>query len=210
MPNKRTIVVLASLLGTMTLVSSLLMALEPGPIAPLGVLRLTSLDTQANPGKLLFDTQPAVLDGRWTDIVIRYSGSPTGSAATVSAQHEAQGRGGLGDHFVITNGKGGPDGQVQVGYRWRAQLDGAHTIGQWATHFNTHGVGICLVGDGNRTPPTDAQMRELLWLVRQLQTQLGITPDHIYVEAGDNVNGSTPRLFPLARFRQQLLTPETR
>ena len=62
---------------------------------------------------------------RWRYIVVHHSAGPTGSAAVFHRWHLKRGWRGLGYHFVIGNGTGSRDGEVEVGFRWRDQIDGA-------------------------------------------------------------------------------------
>jgi hypothetical protein len=103
----------------------------------------------------------------WKYIVIHHSSTPGGSAAAFDAYHRSKGYDGLGYHFVITNGDGGPDGEIQVGRRWRLQKWGAHTGGTPDNEYNNRGIGICLVGDFNETRPTPGQLASLRLLVGQ-------------------------------------------
>jgi hypothetical protein len=100
---------------------------------------------------------------RWRSIVIHHSGSPAGDASSIERQHFKQGLVGLGYHFVIGNGQGLDDGQVVVGYRWERQLPGAHvsTLARvGAQRWNDESIAICLVGNGDRHPFTERQLRE--------------------------------------------------
>lgn len=113
----------------------------------------------------------------WKSIVLHHSATETGSVDSIHAQHilrkDADGRPwlGIGYHFVIGNGHGMPDGEVQSTFRWRDQLDGAHA---GELNHNKNGIGICLVGDFNREPPTDAQQKSLEQLLAQLQQKFQI------------------------------------
>jgi len=117
----------------------------------------------------------------WRYIVVHHSASPSGNAASFDAMHKRKGWDGLAYHFVITNGKGGPDGQLQVGARWWRQKHGAHAGGlassdpEARNEFNEFGIGICLVGNFEHKPPTRAQMKTLAWLIRKLQNEHGIS-----------------------------------
>lgn len=109
----------------------------------------------------------------WQYIVVHHSASATGNAAAIDRWHRDRGFDGLGYDFVIGNGTGSGDGVVEVGYRWKQQLVGAHakTAGNF---MNEHGIGICLVGDFTRTKPTAAQMRSLDRLCTFLAQYCGI------------------------------------
>ena len=65
---------------------------------------------------------------KWTDIVIHHSATRSGSAQSFHEYHQSRGWDGLGYDFVIGNGHGSRDGQVEAGYRWREQKRGAHAL----------------------------------------------------------------------------------
>lgn len=205
-PDKRTITVLAALVIGMTLTSGILLILEPGPVAPLTGVTLQSIDTTITPEDRLFDI-PQPLD--WRAIIIHDSGTRTGSAETLSAAHEQLGKGGLAHHFVINNGSRETDGTIEIGFRWSSQLIGAYLHGERADWYNRHGIGICLIGDGDQDGFSDAQLRELIWLVRELQARFNIPKSEIHTQIGSDPQHPSPR-FPDAWFRAQLLNPTLR
>ena len=89
--------------------------------------------------------------------------------------HRDQGYGGIAYHFVIGNGKGMRDGEVQSTFRWRRQMSGTHvSINSW--NHNIFGIGICLVGDMEKNRPTKAQKKALEDLIGELQKKYKI-PD---------------------------------
>jgi len=105
---------------------------------------------------------------RWTHIVVHHSAMPIGNAKRIDRAHRKQGfTKGLGYHFVIDNGTANRrDGEIEVGSRWLRQQEGAHCN---AGGMNQHGIGICLVGDFTRRPPSPAQIDALAYLVQQLR-----------------------------------------
>ena len=111
---------------------------------------------------------------RWKYVVIHHSATEVGSAQAFDRAHRARGWDGLGYHFVITNGRGGPDGAVTVGSRWLSQKHGAHCGGTPANEYNEIGIGICLVGDFTDQMPTNAQIDSLRQLVSFLVRTYGI------------------------------------
>ena len=209
-PDRRTLIVLGSLIGAMTLVSGLLLVLEPGPVAPLEGISLSAVDRAVDPAKLLFDTRPEPRENRWSAIVVYYSGTPAGSADTIDRTDRRLGLDGLGCHFVVNNGRGGDDGDVEMGYRWVYQRDGAYCAGRDGRWFNQNAIGICLIGRPDQQPPTDRQVQKLVWLVRQLQTRFNIPAANVIVSAERRIGRDAPvspgPYFPLANFRQRLLT----
>ncbi|MDR4507299.1 MAG: peptidoglycan recognition protein family protein [Candidatus Brocadiaceae bacterium] len=114
----------------------------------------------------------------WKYVVVHHSASASGSASEFDKYHREK-RGwenGLGYHFVIGNGKGSPDGEIEIGNRWERQINGAHA---GVEKYNHYGIGICLVGNFNETYPTEAQMKSLSVLVAYLQDRCHIPPDNI-------------------------------
>ena len=72
---------------------------------------------------------------------------------------------GLAYHFVIGNGDGMTDGEIDVGRRWKEQLDGGHLA---LESLNRKSIGICLVGNFDKTKPTSKQLDSLEALVEYL------------------------------------------
>ena len=191
--------VLGSLVTAMSLASGVLLLLAPGPVTPFTAVTLQSIDRGPSGGQdRLFELSNPEHD--WQTIVIHDSGLQSGSARQLDRLHHQQGRGGLGYHFVINNGQGESDGLIEMGFRWQQQFAGAYVEGPNAEWFNRHGIGICLVGDVDERRPSQAQLRELAWLVRQLQQAYQIPRGAVHVNVG-----SRPDAFPEAWFRQQLL-----
>ncbi len=115
----------------------------------------------------------------WKYIVVHHSATPTGSAAEFDVEHRDRGWDGLGYHFVIDNGHGGPDGRVEVGERWRIQKWGAHTGKTPGNEYNYHGIGICLVGDFTNHMPTANQLASLRRLVTYLMAKYNIPAENV-------------------------------
>jgi N-acetyl-anhydromuramyl-L-alanine amidase AmpD len=116
----------------------------------------------------------------WRYIVIHHSATPTGSADEFDRVHRALGWDELGYHFVIGNGTGSGNGEVEVGSRWSKQKHGAHARVAGHPEYNDVGIGICLVGNFDMTVPTEAQMASLARLVRYLADRYGIPRSRIY------------------------------
>ena len=143
------------------------------------------------------------LTRRWSYIVIHHSATETGSAASFDRAHKARNWDGLGYHFVIGNGTGSGDGEVETGYRWRQQERGAHAGNN---EYNEHGVGICLVGNFEQAQPSARQLASLRILVRHLQAHTRIERSSILGHG--HVPGKDTRCpgknFDLAAFRASL------
>jgi hypothetical protein len=153
---------------------------------------------------------PLSVEKRWTAIVIHHSATKSGNAAIFDKWHrEGNHWQGVGYDFVIGNGSNSGNGEVEVTYRWQKQITGAHvggTPGNWA---NKDGIGICLVGDFNRTQPTNAQMQALVRLVRFLQSRYGIPKSRIFghkdTPGAGTVTDCPGRNFPMDWLKSQIL-----
>jgi hypothetical protein len=111
---------------------------------------------------------------RWQFIVVHNSGTRQGNARAFDYYHKHVRRmqNGLAYHFVIGNGTSTGNGQVEVGDRWRRQINGGHVH---SDYLNNISLGICLVGDFNRDQPTRAQLDACEELVRYLRQRCGGT-----------------------------------
>jgi len=133
----------------------------------------------------------------WRWIVVHHSATHRGSAAQFDDWHR-NGRhwDELGYHFVIGNGTGSADGEIEVGSRWPKQKHGAHCkVGQDET-YNNYGIGICLVGNFEKHRPSQAQMASLARLVDYLAARYRISDARI-IGHGDVDSTKCPgRYFP--------------
>ena len=114
--------------------------------------------------------------GRWEGILIHHTATATGPASVIDRLHKARGFDGLGYHFVINNGRGAPDGRIEVGRRWQEQREGAHCRVDTRddNHWNECTIGLALIGNFEQHRPTEAQYRSLVKLVRFLRTEYAI------------------------------------
>lgn len=109
---------------------------------------------------------------RWRYIVVHNSGTRQGNAKAFEYYHlhVRKMQNGLAYHFVIGNGTSSGAGEVEVGNRWRKQLQGGHVH---SDYLNNIALGICLVGDFNRDQPSQRQMASLDELIRYLRSRVG-------------------------------------
>lgn len=179
----------------MTLASSLLLALEPRPVSRLEPVPMQIPGETSEPLNL-FETDEPIAAGRWNSVVIHDSGFTEGSAQTLA---KALNIDPLPYHFVISDVNGGQEQRIEVCPRWMNQ--------QTANLTDDDGgvLRICLIGDTDRQPLSDGQVRQLVWLVRHLQGTLGIADSQVYVRTGAGDAPDAGRLFPTASFRRQLL-----
>jgi hypothetical protein len=204
--QRRSLIVLGSLVGVLSATSALLLAISPAPLAPEASGSLFAVDSPQSL-EMIFQTDVPPQPGRWKFIYIHQSNTPSGDA--VSLGHGADG---VGDHFVIGNGDGAVDGEIQLSQRWNKQAPAAAPMMPANTHgrgfkavINSACVSICLVGDFEHGRPSALQMTRLEQLVWALQGKLGIPARNIVVLDQQASPLGVGQNFPAASFRQQLL-----
>ena len=121
-----------------------------------------------------------VMRRRWQFIVVHNSGTRQGSARIFDYYHRHVRRmqNGLAYHFVIGNGTSTGDGAIEIGDRWRRQINGGHVH---SDYLNNIALGICLVGDFNRDQPTRRQLEACEELIRYLRQRCGKIDSHYAV-----------------------------
>lgn len=189
----------------MTVGTGLLWGVQGGPVPRVEGVSIAPLMSATMPDSIevIFQTRVAQAPGRWQAIVIHHSGTRHGTAESLAARG---GPGGIGGHFVIGNGRGMPSGELYVGHRWLDQMPGQHTAGNDGQWFNQHGIGITLVGDGERDAFTPAQMSRLLELTIALARRYGIPAERVYLHSELAPVADPGRMFPAAGFREQLVS----
>jgi hypothetical protein len=194
---RRNLVVFTCLLGGLTLTSALLLALAPAPLIPDATRSLFAIEAPRTLD-VIFETRVPAQPHRWQYIYIRHSRTAGGSAVTLS-----QANGGLTDHFVIGNGDGCVDGEIQISHRWNEQLPAGIPPGTQG--IDPACISICLIGDFDRMMPTQTQLRRLAQLTSTLQGQFGIPSDRVYLVPAAPGSAGVGQYFPIEEFRQQLL-----
>ena len=108
---------------------------------------------------------------------------------------------GLAYHFVIGNGHGSGDGEIEIGPRWVKQLQGGHLH---SDELNMIALGVCFVGDFNTTRPTKRQIAAAIELVTYLRQRCG-PPEMIFKghkEINPRPTECPGKYFPLAAFHK--------
>ncbi len=144
----------------------------------------------------------------WQFIVVHNSGTRQGNARVFDYYHRhvRHMQNGLAYHFVIGNGTSTGNGQIEVGDRWRRQINGGHVH---SDNLNNIALGICLVGDFNRTQPTAAQLQSCEELIRYLRQRCGKVGNR-YMQVKPHREMNPPRwatdcpgdAFPYSWFRR--------
>lgn len=141
----------------------------------------------------------------WKHIVIHHSASESGSVESIHAAHlgkkDKNGKKwlGIGYHFVIGNGKGMGDGEIEPTFRWRQQLHGAHAGNE---EYNQHGIGVCVVGNFENHAPSTAQLTSLKQLVAILKRDYHINGNRVVGHREVKSTACPGKLFPLAEISQ--------
>jgi hypothetical protein len=129
-----------------------------------------------------------VTRGRWRYIVVHNSGTRQGSAAAFEHYHRYVRKmpNGLAYHFVIGNGTSTKEGAIEIGNRWHRQIQGGHVH---SDYLNNIAIGICLVGDFNKSTPRKGQLAALEELIDYLRRRVGrIQGQQAVVRAHKDIN----------------------
>jgi hypothetical protein len=166
----RVVKVLGALLASMTIGAFVLMALgnnppSAGPFCLSAYYRLTSVDQAVQ-------SRACQAPHRWSSIEIFFSGTKAGSLQQPTGAVD------MNCHFVICNGAGAGDGEIQTTEQWQKQwsIQASRT---WQGSDKT--IRICLIGDGVGTLPTDYQMKRLEMLLEALCRKFRIPAASVYL-----------------------------
>ena len=145
--------------------------------------------------------KPTAAPREWTSIVIHHTATKRGDVASIHEAHlqkkDKSGNAwlGIGYHFVIGNGNGMGDGEIEPTFRWREQMHGAHA---GDNEHNQHGIGVCLVGNFEDEPPSRSQMAAVKRLVNVLKAEYGISSDKIIGHSDIKATACPGKHFPMA------------
>lgn len=138
----------------------------------------------------------------WKYIVLHHTATDSGSVESIHESHlqnkDKSGKPwlGIGYHFVIGNGEGMGDGEIEPTFRWKEQMHGAHA-GASDPEYNQRGIGICLVGNFEEKPPTSAQMSAVKTLVQTLKSEYRISSGRIIGHRDVRETECPGKLFPM-------------
>jgi hypothetical protein len=143
--------------------------------------RLRPFVDESNADELMY---PNKVDRPWRYIVLHHSASASGNYDQIDGEHrKLLGIDGCGYHFVIGNGSGSSDGQIEVSRRWTNQKQGAHTRNARTHDADEYGIGICLVGDFDQQPPSPRQLAATQALISYLSKRYRIAPSGVRTHA---------------------------
>lgn len=154
--------------------------------------------------KRILDATPAHKT-KWKYIVIHHSATRNGSLQGMEMYHRQKRKmeNGLAYHFVIGNGRGMPDGRIEIGNRWKRQIKGGHLA---SDQQNEMSIGICLVGNFETERPTAAQMQSLHALVSYLRKRCNIPKSGVRTHTQINTKPTAcpGKHFPTSSFINNL------
>ncbi|MBI1315148.1 N-acetylmuramoyl-L-alanine amidase [bacterium] len=148
--------------------------------------------------------KPSVPSRDWRHIVIHHSASEGGSVESIDKAHKGRGWDGVGYHFVIGNGDGMGDGEIESTFRWRGQTHGAHAGNN---EYNQHGIGICLIGNFDEEYPSPAQMAAVKRLVAVLKHEYGVPSDEVIAHRDVKATACPGKHFSIAEISQSVELP---
>ena len=104
---------------------------------------------------------------KWQRIVVHHSAIKYGNIEKYDAAHRLRGmQNGLAYHFLIGNGIDAGDGEIEIGPRWHKQQPGGHVKNYL---INQTAIGICLIGNFEKTHPSKKQLTAFTQLMDWLQ-----------------------------------------
>ena len=104
---------------------------------------------------------------KWQRIVVHHSAIKYGNVEKYDAAHRLRGmQNGLAYHFLIGNGIDASDGEIEIGPRWQKQQAGGHVKNHL---INQTAIGICLIGNFEKTHPSKKQLTAFTQLMDWLQ-----------------------------------------
>jgi N-acetyl-anhydromuramyl-L-alanine amidase AmpD len=104
---------------------------------------------------------------KWQRIVVHHSAIKYGNVEKYDAAHRLRGmQNGLAYHFLIGNGIDAGDGEIEIGSRWHKQQAGGHVKNHL---INQTAIGICLIGNFEKTHPSKKQLAAFTQLMDWLQ-----------------------------------------
>lgn len=123
--------------------------------------------------------QPA---GRWGSIEIYYSGTMSGNIQQLAFLSGLGNPEDINCHYVICNGIGGSDGQIQPTEIWQRQQP---VNPDWLSHQPQVGsvertIFICVIADGETTRPTEMQIEITEALVKRLCRKFAIQSESVH------------------------------
>jgi len=168
--------VLAALLISMTAGAIVLLAMGNNP--PSAGPFCLSIYYRLDPVEKAIISRSCQSPSRWSCIEIYYSGTKAGNIEQLASLNGLASPEDINCHFVICNGLGGGDGQIQPTEKWQRQWS---SVPGRTWYGNGQTIRICIVADPpRRAHLTDFQIKRTETLVEKLCRKFSIQPESIY------------------------------
>jgi hypothetical protein len=170
--------VLVVLLVSMTTGAVVLMALgnHPPSAGPFCLSTYYRLD----PVQEAIGSRVAQSENRWECVEVYYSGTRAGNIDQLASLSGLASSDDINCHFIICNGLGGSDGQIQTSEKWQQQWS---VIPDNTWYGSPRTIRICLVADGKGVRPTNSQIRRTEALVETLAMKFNVQAAQIFYPA---------------------------
>ena len=168
--------VLAALLASMTVGAIVLMALGNHPPSA-GAFSLWQICHEIDSAKEAIRSQAPQSADRWNRVEVYYSGTKAGNIKQLASLSGLARKEDINCHFVICNGLGAGDGQIQSTEKWMRQwslVSGRTWYGSGKT------IRICVIADGKSAHPTESQKQMTRELVKELRRRFEIQTDSVH------------------------------
>jgi len=129
------------------------------------------------PIEKVISSRAAQSSSRWNCIGVYYSGTRAGNIEQLALLNGLAGPDDLNCHFVICNGLGGGDGQIQPTEKWQEQRS---IIPDKTSCDVGKTIRLCIIANGTTTRPTDCQIKRTEALVEGLSRKFNIPSASIY------------------------------
>ncbi len=174
----RTAKVLFSLVVSMTIGAAVLLALEKRPLPP-GAFSLASYTRLGSVGETI-ETYGPVSPNRWQCVEVFYSNTTGGNIGQIASLNGLRDSEDVNLHFLICNGYGGQDGQIQTSQKWMRQWS-CVPGGNWYGSSKT--IRVCLIADGGTNLPSEFQIKRTNLLLEALCIKFSIPADQVIYPA---------------------------
>lgn len=205
-----------------TVVPPLVSIPRPQPLAPSAPLvPVTPLapEFDTEPKALPLDPiatnpwRPGMAARDWKYLVLHHTASDAGDVESIHNAHlknkDKNGKHwlGIGYHFVIGNGRGMDDGEIEPTFRWKQQMPGAHA---GVNEYNQRGIGIVLIGNFEKSQPTPRQLKSVKELVAVLAREYAIHAEHVIGHGDIKATECPGQFFPLSNVRASVAAHNSR
>jgi hypothetical protein len=167
--------VLAALLVSMTAGTIVLMALSnnhpsAGPFCLSSYYRL-------DPIEKAIGSRAVQSPGRWNRIEVYYSDTRAGNIEQLASLSGLASPEDLNCHFILCNGFGGSDGQIQATEKWQKQWS---VVPNRTWYGSPQTIRICVIADNKNALPTNSQKKRVEILVEKLFRKFDVNPQAVY------------------------------